>query len=193
MTAWSICSSPRAMSPRCRISPRRTPTTCCCKRPTANSRKSARRQASPTSPSRAARLSSDFNLDGLLDLVVVNRWENAQTLAQHQHRTPAAGSRSSCSSRRPTATRSAPGSRSTAAIHGRCAAKSPSAAATPAASYGWWHFGLGDSAAGRGARGLAGRHRRRMAKRQQQQFLHSGAGQSGAGLGGEVIRSITNF
>ena len=34
--------------------------------------------------SRGAAL-ADFNMDGLLDLVVVNRWEKAQALAQHQH------------------------------------------------------------------------------------------------------------
>ena len=79
---------------------------------TASSRKRATRQASPASPYRAARRLTDFNLDGLLDLVVVNRWEKRADLAQHQPAMPAAGSRSSCSSRPRTATRSAPGSRS---------------------------------------------------------------------------------
>ena len=60
--------------------------------------------------SRGAAL-ADFNLDGLLDLVVVNRWISGAGLAQHQRRRRQLDRAASSSSRRRTATPSAPGSR----------------------------------------------------------------------------------
>ena len=119
---------------------------------------------------------ADLNLDGLLDLVDRQPPRERAAVAQRrgrQRRRPASrwatGWRSGSRRTARTATRSAPGSRSR--VGGRVAAARGrrSAAATPAASSGWIHFGLGaaDGAecpghvAGRRGRALAaGRGRR---------------------------------
>ena len=119
--------------------------------PTASSRKRAR-QAGVASfaTSRGAAL-ADFNLDGLLDLVVVNRWESAQLW------------RNTSTERRPLDR----GQAAAARPEPRCDRRLARGAGADqpvmrreitvggghaSGQNGWWHFGLGDSPQGRGAR-----------------------------------------
>ena len=105
--------------------------------------------------SRGAAL-ADFNLDGLLDLVVVNRGETRTALAQHHAERRPLDRAAACSRTARTATRSAPGS--------RCGAETTVmrreitvGGGHASGQSGWWHFGLGESPASRGARDLARR------------------------------------
>ena len=76
----------------------------------------ATRPASPASSSRAGAALADFNLDGLIDLVVVNRLAGA-ALAQHQRQCRQLDRGQAAAAGRQTATRSAPGSRCGARSH----------------------------------------------------------------------------
>ena len=110
MTAWSICSSPKAMSPRCRTLPRRTPTICCCKALTASSRKRARRRALPAWPYRGARLwpISTWTACWIWWWSTAGKKPNCGATPAPMRAT---GSRSNCSNPVPTVMRSAPGLR----------------------------------------------------------------------------------
>lgn len=93
--------------------------------------------------SRGAAL-ADFNVDGLLDLVVVNRWTTAQVW---RNTTPNAGRWIELQFRQPAANRDAIG----AAVEVRCDTMTErreivSGGGHASGQNGWWHFGLGDAA-----------------------------------------------
>ena len=78
---------------------------------------------------------TDFNLDGLLDLVVVNRWENARIWRNTSQNAGHWVERQTAASRPQPSTPSAPGSRYDATDRQSRGARSPSVAAMPAASW----------------------------------------------------------
>ena len=184
MTASWICSSPRATWRRCRTSPRRTPTTCCC-RPADGKFQEAGEAAGVASFAIVARRGPGRFQPGRpagsgRREPLGKRASSGATPA----RTPATGSRSSCSS--PAPNRDAIGAwvevkrgddGDAPRNHRR---RRPCQRPERLVA-----FRAGRHAAGRGARGLAGRHHRRLASRRQQQFLHTGAWQAGAALGGK--------
>ena len=134
--------------------------------------------------SRGAAL-ADFNLDGLLDLVVVNRWESAQLW---RNTSKNAGRWVEVKLQQPAPNRDAIG----AWVEVKCGSMVARREITVGGGHasgqsGRWHFGLGDSSASRSACALAGRHQRRLANRRQQQFLRIGAWQAGAVVDAKVM------
>ena len=118
MTAWSICSSPRAMSPRCRTSPMKDPNNLLLQQ--------QRRQVPGSGRQgrhRQLRQSRAAPRLPISTWTACSTWSSstagkARSSGATPARMPAAGSRSSCSSRPRTATRSAHGSRSRCGRHG---------------------------------------------------------------------------
>ena len=139
-TASSTSSSPRAISRRCPTSPPTIRATCSSASGTASSPRPATSPGSPATAQGRGALIADFNLDGMLDILQIDRGSECRAVPQprRQHRGGgrcrwATGPRSSSSSRTPTATPSALTSPSRPARARRCA-PSRSAAATPRAT-----------------------------------------------------------
>ncbi len=120
------------------------PTTCCCRADGKFVEVGDKAGVASGAISRGAAL-VDFNLDGLLDLVVVNRWENAQlwrnTSTNAGHWLEVGLRQDGAEPRRA----SAPGSRSArgSAIQRR---EITVGGGHASGQHGWWHFGLGNFA-----------------------------------------------
>ena len=150
-TASSTCSSPRATSRRSPTTRPATRATCCSARPTARSWKGRRPPASSSYDRARGAALVDLNLDGMLDLVVVNRRDERQAVAQRRpgrrraaRSRWATGSRSGSGNRRRTSTRSARGWR--CGSGDRTVAREVTVGGGHAGGkIGWLHAGLGEA------------------------------------------------